>query len=149
MVEKTQGFPTKTPCSVTLHVTYTASLTAPSSPPGNVRARNLSSTSIMVSWDEVPAIDQNGMIVNYEVLYQPLVTFDGAIGPDNVSVEEMSVVLVALEGNVEYNISVRAYTSEGAGPYSIGVIATTNEDGRLKLHTLCHFYSLSSFYQLL
>ena len=85
----------------------------------------------MVSWDEVPPIDQNGIIIIYQVLYQPLETFGGFIGTCNVNVSmmDMSVVLKDLEESVSYNISVRAYTSAGEGPYSDGVLAMTNEDG--------------------
>ena len=31
----------------------------------------------------------------------------------------------------EYNISVRAYTSVGPGPYSVGVVERTDTDGEL------------------
>ena len=85
----------------------------------------------MVSWDEVPPIDQNGIIINYQVLYQSLDTFGGAIGllEVNVSMTDMFVVISDLEEYVSYNISVRAFTSAGEGPYSDGVLAMTNEDG--------------------
>ena len=38
-----------------------------------------------------------------------------------------------LEEFVDYSISVHAYTSAGAGPYSDGVIERTNTDGILNL----------------
>ena len=67
----------------------------------------------------------------YEVLYEPLETFGGAIQmmTVNVSVSEMSVVLVNLQEFVNYNISVRAYTSVGEGPYSDEMTVRTEEDG--------------------
>ena len=104
----------------------------PASPPNNVTALANSSTTIIVSWDIVPPIDQNGIITMYEVLYQPLETFGGAIGTltRNVSAPDMSVVLMDLQEFVEYNISVRAYTSVGEGPYSVGSVERTNEDGK-------------------
>ena len=105
--------------------------TAPASPPENATATANSSTTISVTWDIVLPIDQNGVITMYEVLYVPLETFGGAIGPltVNVSGTEMSVVLVDLEEFVYYNISVRAYTSVGEGPYSDGIIEITYSDG--------------------
>ena len=86
----------------------------------------------MVSWGVVPPIDQNGIITMYEVLYQPLETFGGAIQTltRNVSGTEMSVVLMNLQEFVYYNISVRAYTRVGEGPYSDDVTLRTNEDGK-------------------
>ncbi len=92
-----------------------------------------SSTTIEVTWDIVPPIDQNGIITMYEVLYQPLETFDGAIMTQtmNVSGSAMSVVLSDLEEFVNYTISVRAYTSVGAGNYSSEITVLTLEDGNV------------------
>ena len=94
-----------------------------------------------MSWEEVPAIDQNGIITAYEVRYQPLMTFNGAlmtaIASVNASVFELE--LNGLEEFVEYNISVRAYTSVGAGPYSPEVTERTNEDGKLCYSVKCYF----------
>ena len=92
----------------------------------------MSSTEIMVTWDIVLPIDQNGVITMYEVLYQPQETFNGAIRDltVNVSAPEMSVVLMNLQEYVNYTISVRAYTSVGEGPYSEGIVELTNQDGK-------------------
>ena len=89
----------------------------------------ISPTEIMVTWDIVPEIDQNGVITMYEVLYVPLETFDGAIGPLSVNVTGRMTTLTDLQEYVNYTISVRAYTSVGAGPYGDGVIEMTNEAG--------------------
>ena len=106
-------------------------LAVPASPPDNVTVIVNSTTTIIVTWDSVPPIDQNGIITMYEVLYEPLETFGGAIETlsRNVSVTDMSVVLMDLEEFVYYNISVRAYTSVGEGPYSDGVTKLTDNDG--------------------
>ena len=96
----------------------------------------VSSTEIMVTWDIVPEIDQNGVITMYEVLYVPLETFDGMIGIDMMLVESTSFLIRDLQEYVDYNVSVRAYTSVGAGPYSTGMIVRTLEDGKLR-NILC------------
>ena len=44
----------------------------PNAPPANVTGKNVTSTSIFVQWDEVPANNQNGAIVNYTVTYTEL-----------------------------------------------------------------------------
>ena len=68
----------------------------------------------------------------YEVQYDPLETFNGQISTDTVNITDISMLstnLTGLEEYVEYNISVRAYTRIGPGPYSVGVTATTDEAG--------------------
>ena len=104
----------------------------PASPPENVTVVVNSSTTIEVTWDIVPPIDQNGIITMYEVMYQPLETFNGNISTQTmiVSGTEMSVILMELQEFVNYTISVRAYTSVGAGPYSDEVTVMTLEDSK-------------------
>ena len=81
-----------------------------------------------MSWEEVPAIDQNGVITQYEVEYNQS-TFDSVPTTQNIIVNSTMAVLTELEEYVEYSIRVRAYTSVGPGPYSDVVTVTTNEDG--------------------
>ena len=92
----------------------------PANPPENVTAMVESSTTIAVMWEEVPPIDQNGVITMYEVMYTPLETFGGTLESDtvNVSGSNMSVVL-----------NVRAFTDVGAGPYSVAGTVLTPEAG--------------------
>ena len=95
-------------------------------------ATAVSPTTIMVTWDMVPPIDQNGVITMYEVLYEPLETFNGSTMSNTTTVDGMTLtaMLTDLEEFVDYNISVRAYTSAGEGHYSVGDIEITNEDGK-------------------
>ena len=102
---------------------------APSSFPQDITAITISSTEILVSWDAVPEIDQNGVIILYDVQYEPLMTFDGELVTITMNTSNSSIVLGGLEEYVEYNISVRAYTSIGPGPFSPGVDNRTFEDG--------------------
>ena len=102
----------------------------PAQPPQNVSATALSSTEIEVSWEQVPAIDQNGEITLYEVQYEPLMRFEGQILINSTNTTRLNITLTGLEEYVEYNITVRAYTSEGPGPYSDPpVTERTLEDG--------------------
>ncbi len=73
------------------------------------------------------------MITMYEVLYQPLETFDGNITTQTMNVTERSANLTGLEEFVNYTISVRAYTSEGVGPYSEEMTVMTPEDSKFYL----------------
>ena len=102
----------------------------PASAPINVAAVSISSTQVKVTWGDVPPTDQNGIIITYEVEYIPLEDFDGAIGKSTTNVSALSLILLRLQEYVNYTISVRAYTSAGAGPYSDPVSVLTNEDGK-------------------
>ena len=118
----------------------------------------MSSTAIFVTWEEVPSIDANGIITMYEVRYVPLQTFGGLLVTETVTTSSFLLNISQLEEYVEYNISVRAYTSVGPGPYSDGIINRTLEDSKKQLlcmlsftyyiHTaviiitLCHFSTI-------
>ena len=92
----------------------------------------VSSTETRVTWEPVPEIDQNGIITQYEVRYTPLTTFGGLISENStfVDVSITEITLTDLQEFVEYNISVRAYTSAGPGPFSPGEVAQTAEAGK-------------------
>jgi hypothetical protein len=101
---------------------------APSAAPDNVTAIVLSSTQIIVSWDEVPTGERNGDITYYEVLYNPLDSFEGGIANGSVTTVNSSLLLEGLEEYVTYSIIVRAHNSAGAGPFSEALLADTLED---------------------
>ena len=105
-------------------------LIAPRTSPRNVVAMATSPTTISVTWAEVNPIDQNGVIITYEVQYEPLETFQGQImtNPENTS--EFSFNLIDLQEYVNYTITVRAYTIIGPGPYSDPITILTLEDGK-------------------
>ena len=101
----------------------------PASPPTNVVAVAASSTSIQVTWDEVPAIDRNGIITEYEVEYNQS-TFDiNTTQTVRVNSSSRMVQLTELHEYVNYSIQVRAYTRVGFGPYSDDIYERTREDG--------------------
>ncbi len=105
--------------------------TAPASSPQNVTANLFSSTEIQINWTEVPEINQNGVITEYEIMYEPLVTFSGVLNPTTIITRKLFITLNDLEEYVEYNISVRAYTSVGPGPYSVEIVGRTLEGGEI------------------
>ena len=111
----------------------TLSVPVPSAPPANVTATALSSTQILVSWDEVPFGERNGDITHYEVMYNPLDSFEGGIENGSVTTVNRSILLEELEEYVTYNISVRAQNSVGVGPFSVPILVTTPENGMCTL----------------
>ena len=119
-------------CSCSLTNLYFSTLSVPSNTPKNVNATARSPTSIQVTWETVPDIDQNGDIIVYEVRYDPLETFGGQIGISYTNTSNGSVLettLKDLQEFVEYNISVRAYTMVGPGPFNMGILTRTFEAG--------------------
>ena len=78
----------------------------------------------------------------YEIQFEPLETCSGQITSDTVNTSNGSILMIVLTGleeYVEYNISVRAYTSAGPGPYSDGVVERTETDGELdNKHNMTH-----------
>ena len=89
-------------------------------------------------WENVREIDENGVMIAFEILYIPFETFNGILVPElvNTSASNRTVTFNNLEEYVFYNISVRAYTSVGAGPFSAFITKRTLEDSKL-CNVLC------------
>ncbi len=88
--------------------------------------------SLSVSWGEVPRALRNGFITQYDIRYEPLETYDGNIGTRSITVHEdegREVALLDLEEDTQYNVSIRAYTVVGEGPFSEQVTGRTSEGG--------------------
>ncbi len=83
-------------------------------------------------WEDVQEIDENGVIIAFEFLYIPLETFNGELVSElvNTSASNRTITLSNLQEYVFYNISVRAYTSAGAGPFSSFITQRTSEDSK-------------------
>ena len=101
----------------------------PASAPQNVTSSAPSPTSIFVSWEEIPPFDRNGIVETYEVVYNPFDTFDGQLMQEARTTSELFIVLNDLEEYLDYNITVRGYTSAGPGPFSDTITEMTPEDG--------------------
>ena len=97
-----------------------------------MRGKNSSSTSILVMWDKVPAVEQNGMITGYTITYKSQTENDNGnvpAGPD-----DREKVLTGLKEFVNYNITVFASTVKGDGPASGPVVVTTDQDSKYNIH---------------
>ena len=102
--------------------------TAPDIAPDVVTAIVVNSTAINFTWEEIPPMSRNGIITTYEVLLEPLQTFDRQLLPWRMNTSDLYILFNNLEEFVGYNISVRSYTSAGPGPYSDEVFTMTMED---------------------
>ena len=87
----------------------------------NITATTLNSTMINVSWTTFPEIDYNGILTEYEVQYNQSVSDRPLFPPSDtvfVPANTTTVILTELGPLVEYNITVRALTIIGPGPYN-------------------------------
>ena len=100
----------------------------PSAAPQNVRGHNKSSTSILVTWDEVPANEQRGNIRYYSVIYRE--TQGGAEMSKRVNAPTLSVELTGLKKYAKYSIQVSAATVKGDGPASVPITVSTKQGSK-------------------
>jgi len=101
----------------------------PNSPPSYVQGRNTGLTSIFVQWSNVPAADQNGVILSYTVTYKALP--DGSPQTKVVSAPTTQVTLTGLKNNGNYSITVFASTEKGAGRKSTPIFVMTGKGCKL------------------
>ena len=114
-----------TPCSVNI---MPLSISEPSAAPVNVRGHNISSTSILVTWDEVPADNQNGIITSYTITYESLTQNHN--DSKTVVFTKHETELTGLKKFVNYSITVFASTVKGNGPPGSPIIVTTDQDSK-------------------
>ena len=101
----------------------------PNASPSDVQGRNTSSTSILVQWGDVPAADQNGIILSYTVTYKALP--GGAPKAEVVIAPTTETTLTGLNEYTNYSITVFASTVKGDGNVSEPIIVITDEDSKL------------------
>ena len=108
---------------------------APTTGPSILSAIALSSSSIYVNWSILTEQELNGVLQGYQVEY---IDADG----ENTTVDFNKSVTFTILRNLyfftEYNISVKAKTNPGFGPYGVVAAVTTKEDGEFKLYFAEH-----------
>ena len=92
-------------------------------------------------WDEVPAVQQNGIITGYTITYTSQTENDN--GNVSAGANDRQTELTGLKEFVNYTITVSAYTVKGEGPASDPIVVTTDQDSKLHdfflLTCLCGF----------
>ena len=106
----------------------TFSLIGPNAPPAIVTGYNTSSTTLLVQWDEVPADEQNGVILTYTVNYTEL--SNGRKQTQHVTAPTTNASLTGLNEYSNYSITVFASTIKGDGNASEPIIVITDEDSK-------------------
>ena len=109
-------------------------LAVPSGAPHNFTASSAGATSVRLQWDPPVKRHRNGEIVLYELLYHQ--RRDPADDwPTNTT--DTFIVIDGLQPTTDYVFHIRAYTSEGAGPWSSQLpFRTTNMLRECCLHVL-------------
>ncbi len=89
---------------------------------------NSSSTSILVTWDDVTAAEQSGVILTYTITYKSLTQNHN--GNVTVNYPAPQTNLTGLKEYVNYSISVLASTVKGNGPASRPITVITDQDSK-------------------
>ena len=82
----------------------------------------------MVQWGNVPAADQNGIILSYTVIYTALP--GGSPLAKVVNAPTRQTFLTGLNEYINYSITVFASTSKGGGNVTAPIIVVTDEDSK-------------------
>ena len=104
----------------------------PSAPPTNISATNTSSSSIFVSWQDVPFWDQNGIITEYKIYIRK----NGDAGLwETETTATKHFAKTGLDLWEKYDIKVSAFTSIGEGPESSVLTVRTDEDSEYFIYS--------------
>ena len=112
-------------CKANLFCTFTSE---PDGAPQNVIVRVSSSTSILVTWNEVPADQRNGIITGYNITYHSQTENDN--NSVSAGAQEDEKGLTGLKKFVIYSITVFASTVKGDGPASDPIVVRTDQDSK-------------------
>ncbi|KAM7354360.1 tyrosine-protein phosphatase Lar isoform 4-T8 [Cochliomyia hominivorax] len=97
----------------------------PGGPPSNITVRFQTPDVVCVTWEPPIREHRNGIITRYDVQFHKKI--DHGLGSErNMTLRK--AVFTNLEENTEYIFRVRAYTKQGAGPFSEKILVETERD---------------------
>ncbi|XP_037883994.1 tyrosine-protein phosphatase Lar isoform X4 [Glossina fuscipes] len=97
----------------------------PGGPPSNITVRFQTPDVVCVTWEPPTREHRNGIITRYDVQFHKKI--DHGLGSErNMTLRK--AVFTNLEENTEYIFRVRAYTKQGAGPFSEKILIETERD---------------------
>lgn len=104
---------------------YTTPEGQPSGPPVNITHVFQTPDVLSISWDQPAREHCNGQILKYDIQFHKKI--DHGLGTErNTTLRK--AVFANLEQNTEYIVRIRAYTKQGAGPFSEKLIIETERD---------------------
>ena len=109
---------------------------------------NLNSTTLKLSWQPVPDVQQNGIITNYTIGCNTTEFEPTQVSPDNqfeMTNGVYDIVIYGLTPGTTYECYVFANSTEGAGPPA-KLSKSTNEESKLCLIVLVFFFVCMSIH---
>lgn len=97
----------------------------PGAPPTNISHRFQTPDILCITWDPPKKEHRNGQVIRYDIQFHKKI--DHGLGTER-NVTTQKAVFVNLEENTEYVVRIRAYTKQGAGPFSEKIIIETERD---------------------
>ncbi|XP_050086199.1 tyrosine-protein phosphatase Lar isoform X2 [Anopheles aquasalis] len=98
---------------------------SPTGPPTSIAVRFQTPDVVCITWEPPTREHRNGQITRYDVQFHKKI--DHGLGTErNTTVRK--AVFTNLDESTEYVVRVRAYTKQGAGPFSEKLIITTERD---------------------
>ena len=106
--------------------------TVPSLPPQNVTATSVNPALLKVSWEQLPEIHHNGLIIGYVIQYVRVGSSD--IMSENAN-SGTTHTISGLVAYVDYSVIVAAVNNvNGTGVFSYPVIGRSGEDGEFTIN---------------
>ncbi|RMX41265.1 hypothetical protein pdam_00012375, partial [Pocillopora damicornis] len=100
----------------------------PSLPPSKVTAHNTSSTSLLMTWGEVPKGFIHGILRGYRVFYRRTDDEESYYLNSTTEPTERKLHITGLKKFTEYSVKVLAFTIKGDGEVSNNISVMTDED---------------------
>ncbi|XP_053675759.1 tyrosine-protein phosphatase Lar [Anopheles nili] len=98
---------------------------SPTGPPTNIAVRFQTPDVVCITWEPPTREHRNGQITRYDVQFHKKI--DHGLGTErNTTVRK--AVFTNLDESTEYIVRVRAYTKQGAGPFSEKLVIATERD---------------------
>ena len=110
---------------------------APSAAPASLQGHNTSSTSIFISWGQVPVSNQNGVILSYTVSFNEV--SGGSAQTKIVHAPDNETLLTGLNEYTKYSIQALASTIKGDGIVSAPIFVITDEESEFFLVAFVQF----------
>lgn len=97
----------------------------PSGPPTNINVTFQTPDVVCITWESPTRETRNGQVIRYDVMFHKKI--DHGLGSER-NATATKAVFTNLEENTEYVFRVRAYTKQGAGPFSEKMKIQTERD---------------------
>lgn len=106
-------------------LTYNTPEGPPTGPPINISHRFQTPDVVAITWEAPTRDKRNGQILRYDIQFHKKI--DHGLGSER-NTTSLKAVFANLEENTEYVVRIRAYTKQGAGPFSEKILIDTERD---------------------